>query len=100
MSDIKTDPPSPDTADEITRKLEEFIKNSLGGQVVFTKVQRSVGDEEPPVDELPPSGEEPAEEDTNHIFDFKLKPADVKAYLDRFVIQQDEAKKGPRDGGV
>src|SRR5207247_7378982 len=26
-------------------------------------------------------------------FDFKYKPRDVKAYLDRFVIKQDEAKK-------
>ena len=93
MSDPKNDPPSPGTADEITRKLEDFIKNSLGGHVIFSKVDHTGNTEAPPPDELPPASEEFEDEDVSHAFEFKLKPADIKAHLDRFVIQQDEAKK-------
>jgi hypothetical protein len=31
-------PKLPSTPEEITRKLEDFIKNTLGGQVLFTRV--------------------------------------------------------------
>lgn len=88
MSDIKPEPPPPGTAEEITKKLEDFIKNSLGGQVLFTKLDRG--------DRLEPEAEPPAESpviDVSSAFEFKLKPADIKAHLDRFVIRQDEAKK-------
>jgi ATP-dependent Clp protease ATP-binding subunit ClpX len=79
--------PSPE---EITRKLEDFIKNSLGGQVIFSRIDghdlRSKPDGET-------GSDAPAEEERNRAFEFKSKPADIKAYLDRFVIRQDEAKK-------
>ena len=53
MSDPK--PEHPATPDEITKKLEEFIKNSLGGQVLFTKVDGPGlrAQETPPASELP-----------------------------------------------
>jgi len=88
MSDQKPEPPPPGTAEEITKKLEDFIKNSLGGQVLFTKLERADGSE-------PEDDDEPAAPvvDVSTAFDFKLKPADIKAHLDRFVIRQDEAKK-------
>jgi endopeptidase Clp ATP-binding regulatory subunit ClpX len=92
MSDSITDPPNPSaTPEEITRKLEDFIKNSLGGQVLFTRVEpqgmRSAMDPES-------SGEAVQLEDpAPPAFDFHYRPADIKAYLDRFVIRQDEAKK-------
>lgn len=92
MTDTPQDPPDspkqPPSPDEITRKLEDFIKNSLGGQVVFSRVEPGLhhpAEEETP--EAPPA-EEPAA-----AYDFRYKPADIKAYLDRFVIRQDEAKK-------
>lgn len=90
MSEPKNDPPKPGTPEEITKKLEEFIKNSLGGQVLFSRVE---GSATPPGEE--PSGPvlEMAEEDRKEVFDFKFKPADIKAHLDRFVIRQDDAKK-------
>jgi endopeptidase Clp ATP-binding regulatory subunit ClpX len=88
MSDNKPEAPKPGTAEEITRKLEEFINNSLGGQVLFTRVERASGDPEP----APPEVEEPAAEEPE-VFEFKLKPADIKAHLDRYVIRQDDAKK-------
>ena len=87
MSDQKPEPPPPGTAEEITKKLEDFIKNSLGGQVLFTKLERSPRELEPELIEDEP------DEDVGSIFEFKLKPADIKAHLDRFVIRQDEAKK-------
>ena len=88
MSDNKPEPPPPGTAEEITKKLEDFIKNSLGGQVLFTKLERG--------DRHDAESEPPAETpviDVSSAFEFKLKPADIKAHLDRFVIRQDEAKK-------
>ena len=88
MSDQKPEPPS--TPDEITKKLEEFIKNSLGGQVLFTKIESSGS--RPVPDESDKEPESP-EEIPDSAFEFRQKPADIKAYLDRFVIRQDDAKK-------
>ena len=88
MSDPKPDSPQP-TPDEITKKLEEFIKNSLGGQVLFTKIESSQG--RPQSDAV--GGEEAEENEERPDFEFRHKPADIKAHLDRFVIRQDEAKK-------
>ena len=88
MSDPK--PESPATPDEITKKLEEFIKNSLGGQVLFTKIENSRSRHT--LDESDDSSS-PAEEQPEVDFDFRYKPAEIKAYLDRFVIRQDDAKK-------
>ncbi len=90
MSEPSTEPPKPNTPEEITRKIEDFIKNSLGGQVLFTRL-----DTRSPSDEDQPNGndiEEP-EQDVGPAFDFNFKPTDIKAHLDRYVIRQDEAKK-------
>ena len=35
----KEKPKTPGSPEEITRKLEDFIKNTLGGQVLFTRVE-------------------------------------------------------------
>lgn len=94
MSDSNTDPPNPakphPSPEEITRKLEDFIKNSLGGQVIFSRVEPHDLSSRPEDDE---SNEQPVDETPANVFDFHYKPADIKAYLDRFVIRQDEAKK-------
>ncbi len=83
-------PTAPGTSEEITRKLEDFIKNTLGGQVLFTRVEgseaRLAADGEGKAAEHSPS-------DDGKAFEFTYKPADIKAHLDRFVIRQDEAKK-------
>ena len=84
--DAPKPPPSPE---EITRKLEDFIKNSLGGQVVFSRIEGHDLSATPESQNSPPA----AAKDTSEAFEFKSKPADIKAYLDRFVIRQDEAKK-------
>lgn len=92
MSDTPKDPPpSPPNPEEITRKLEDFIKNSLGGQVLFTKMEGPGLSKGEPEQEGP-TAEEIDEERGKH-FEFRYKPAEIKAHLDRFVIRQDEAKK-------
>lgn len=96
MSDHPPDPPetdspkTPGSPEDITRKLEDFIKNTLGGQVLFTRVEGPGGHP------MPESGEKTLEEpkpDQGRVFEFNYRPSDIKAHLDRFVIRQDEAKK-------
>ncbi|HEY1051305.1 MAG TPA: AAA family ATPase [Prosthecobacter sp.] len=96
MSDPTPEPPesdkpkTPASPEEVTRKLEDFIKNTLGGQVLFTRIdgagarRAQEGDASP--DPSPP-------ENSGETFEFNYRPADIKAHLDRYVIHQDEAKK-------
>ncbi|MBL9179993.1 MAG: AAA family ATPase [Verrucomicrobiaceae bacterium] len=84
-------PKSPATPEEVTRKLEDFIKNTLGGQVLFTRVDGPAA-QRTEENSDGKAGEQP-QEDNSAAFEFHHKPADIKAHLDRFVIRQDEAKK-------
>ena len=83
-------PKAPGSPEEITRKLEDFIKNTLGGQVLFTRVEGPGGR---PSAEGDDKAAAEADEDAGKAFEFNYKPADIKTHLDRFVIRQDEAKK-------
>jgi ATP-dependent Clp protease ATP-binding subunit ClpX len=72
------------TPEEIQRKLGEFMKKEFGDRVVFAT----------PKTETVETGAVSEEPKHKRIeFDFNLKPKDIKAHLDRFVIQQDDAKK-------
>ena len=77
-------PPFP-SPEELKTKLAEFMKTNFGDKVSFsayTEPERAeAGAEEKP----------PRDAEAHFIFDFL--PRDIKAHLDRFVIQQDEAKK-------
>src|SRR5512133_1408995 len=73
-------PPSPD---EVQRHLSDFIRQHLQGaqkQTTEADTQTSSGD--------PTPAKGPGDQ-----FEFNYKPRDIKAYLDRFVIKQDDAKK-------
>jgi endopeptidase Clp ATP-binding regulatory subunit ClpX len=70
-------PPSPE---EFQRQLQEFMRQH------FTGAAQPKTDLEGPEE---PRETAPATKD----FAFSRKPRDVKTYLDRFVIKQDEAKK-------
>jgi endopeptidase Clp ATP-binding regulatory subunit ClpX len=70
-------PPSPE---EFQRQLQEFMRQHFAG-TVQSKAEAEAP-EEPA--ETAPSGKD---------FSFARKPREVKSYLDRFVIKQDEAKK-------
>ena len=84
MTSQGTDQPLP-SPEEIQRKISEFMKQEFGDRVVFT------GTPEAETVETGPPGEESKHK--NIEFDFNLKPKDVKAHLDRFVIRQEDAKK-------
>jgi endopeptidase Clp ATP-binding regulatory subunit ClpX len=74
-------PPSPE---EFQRRLEQFVRQHFPGGNVMN-FSRTEPVEPPPVREQAA----PSQRD----FQFDLKPREVKAYLDRFVIKQEEAKK-------
>ncbi len=72
----------PQTPEEFQRRLAEFMRQHLPGDGPETaKTDYST------------SAESPEHGGVDAKFDFNLKPREVKAYLDRFVIQQHEAKK-------
>ncbi len=70
-------PPSPE---EFQRQLQEFMRQHLTGAAP----NKSDPSDAPVETETPAPGKD---------FSFDKKPRDVKAYLDRFVIKQEEAKK-------
>jgi endopeptidase Clp ATP-binding regulatory subunit ClpX len=80
---MSTEQPLP-TPEEIQRKLNEFMKKEFGDRVVFAAPQTETVETTPPGVETKKQSIE---------FDFNLKPKDIRAHLDRFVIQQDAAKK-------
>lgn len=96
MSD--NDKPKFPDPDEIKREFEDFVRNKFGANVqVFAGpgpiphgFQAQQGDVEPsdPIDHGT-AEDPPVFEDLN----FELKPKEVKEYLDRFVVKQEEAKK-------
>ena len=77
-------PPFP-SPEELKSKLAEFMKTNFGDKVSFTAYT------EPEVVEAGAEEKPKREEGEQFVFDFL--PRDIKAHLDRFVIQQDEAKK-------
>jgi endopeptidase Clp ATP-binding regulatory subunit ClpX len=87
MSDKKEEKiPSPD---EIKNDIENLIKGKYGSGIKFMGFGPGPGQDphEEVVDEE--IKEPPKKFDPN----FDLKPKDIKSYLDRYVIKQDEAKK-------
>ena len=73
-------PPSPE---EFQRQLSDFVRQHLqGGRGTPFAQPETAGSSE--------SGEKHASPDQ---FQFNYKPRDVKEYLDRFIIKQEEAKK-------
>jgi endopeptidase Clp ATP-binding regulatory subunit ClpX len=80
---MSSDQPLP-SPEEIQKKLSEFMKQEFGDRVVFASPQTETVETTPPTEEPKRKGIE---------FNFHLKPKEVKAHLDRFVIQQEDAKK-------
>ena len=96
MSD--KDPKNP--FEELQKQLQDFLKNpnvSVGVAPFFKPGEPTgaedagepSGPEEPPP---PPSEEEPVDP-LQGIREFRLKPKDIRDYLNRFVVKQPEAKK-------
>ncbi|MGA1205738.1 MAG: AAA family ATPase [Opitutales bacterium] len=76
--------------EELQEKLQEALRS---GNVQVTGVMpgHAPGHEEPKA--TPPKTEEEAEATLDRIRKFNFKPKEIRDYLDRFVIQQQEAKK-------
>jgi ATP-dependent Clp protease ATP-binding subunit ClpX len=72
----------PTSPEEFQRQLTEFVRQQ------FQAARGTPGTE-------PGAGTRPtdSEKSKKDPFEFKYKPKEVKAYLDRFVIKQDDAKK-------
>lgn len=78
---VSSGPPTPE---EFQRQLSDFVRQHFqGGRAApFAQPEGTPG---PDVADQQPKKPDP--------FAFKYKPKDVKEYLDRFVIKQDDAKK-------
>ena len=77
---ISNGPPSPE---ELQRQLAEFMRHHMQPGAGQSAAQ--------PADAVAP--ESPVPPGKADQFEFKYKPREVKDYLDRFVIKQDDAKK-------
>jgi len=78
------------TPGELQKEFEDFFKNRFGGNIQVV-AQPMMGAQ--PAAQEEPENPESAEASENFDLDFNYKPQDIKAYLDRYVIKQDEAKK-------
>ena len=90
MSD--RDPPNP--LEELQKQLQKMINNPniKVGMAPFTSAQTEEPETPQPSQESPEAAED-RNEALERIRNFHLKPREVHAYLDRFVIRQEEAKK-------
>ena len=79
---MSTEQPLP-SPEEIQNKLNEFMKKEFGDRVIMATPKSDTVETSTP--------EEPRRKTLE--FDFNFKPKELKAHLDRYVIQQDEAKK-------
>ena len=74
------------TPEEIEKEFQEFVQQKYGGSVRL--INASAGEPTPEAAE-----EEVPEPKKTFDLKFDLKPKEIKQYLDRYVIKQDEAKK-------
>ncbi len=75
----------PPTPEEFQRQLSEFMRQHFPGS--------TMGATAPNTESSPAEPEATEASPLSDIKDFNYKPRDVKAYFDRFVIKQDDAKK-------
>lgn len=75
------------TIEEIQKEFEDFVKRKYGGTVNFTMSQAR------PDTTTTDDSSTSAPEQKPFDLKFDLKPKEVKQYLDRYVIKQDDAKK-------
>ena len=76
------------TPEQVQKEFERFVKERFGGKVQIFAQQMERSDDADDEDE-----EEEKKKQDSTKFSFSLKPRDIKAHLDRYVIRQDEAKK-------
>ncbi len=82
--------PSPSDVEALQKEFQELVDKKFGGQVQVMSMDNpfeSGGGPQPQEEEVATT------EALSSIADFDYKPKDIKKYLDRFVVGQDEAKK-------
>lgn len=89
-----SDKEQPNPFEQIQKQFEEMFKNANvtvmpGAEGMFGPAAGAAA----PETTAPAEEKEPSEDVMERIRSFHLKPRDVKDYLDRFVIKQDEAKR-------
>ena len=82
-------PPSFPSPEELKTKIAEFMKTNFGDRVSFATFTGPEAAEA----EAEPEKLDDEKNESDQDFEFNFLPRDIKAHLDRFVIQQDEAKK-------
>jgi len=70
------------TPEQLQQRLQEFLRSSFANN---PSASQPSAEEEVP--------EDPSSPKRSPLSEFSLSPKDIKAHLDRFVIQQDDAKK-------
>lgn len=77
------------TPEDLQKDFEDLIKQRFGGTIQLFSKQVNPGAAFADGD-----GDETANQtQSSSTFEFGMKPRDVKEYLDRYIIRQDEAKK-------
>ncbi len=83
---MNNDSEQPDPPAEFPRHIQDFIRQThLGAMPFSTQAHAEQTDPDP--------DKSARAERLNRILEFNLKPREIRDYLDRFVIRQDEAKK-------
>src|SRR6201987_1716654 len=83
---MEQNPPPPfPSPEELKTKITEFMKQSFGDRVSVAAF--------PAPEPAQSEAEEKQEKSDSQEFEFNFLPRDIKVYLDRFVIKQEEAKK-------
>lgn len=82
--DIQTVFAGPPSPDELQRQLADFVRQQF---------QAGRAAAPAPADSAAPADGADEAKAREGAFEFKFKPREIKAYLDRFVIKQDDAKK-------
>ncbi len=82
--------PSDDSVDDLQKQFMDLLNKTQAAFVRDSSGFMRPGPAEPPSAEEDDDG---ARETLRKIKDFNLKPREVRDYLDRFVVKQEEAKK-------
>ncbi|MGA2052524.1 MAG: AAA family ATPase [Opitutales bacterium] len=78
--------------EELQRQLQEWLRS--GGRAGAAPEHPFATGESPPPEAPPPARDsEPEAETLRRIREFSFKPREIRDYLNRFVVKQDEAKK-------
>ncbi|MDD2762602.1 MAG: AAA family ATPase [Opitutaceae bacterium] len=84
-----SDKPPPEPFEHLPKHIQELIKGS-NVKSFFIPPDRGSGS---PAEEATDEVDQAHDATLRRIREFNLKPREIRDYLDRFVIQQDEAKK-------